>query len=229
MAAGVALIAVSIAYGAEHPSSGGLAVAIEGGARATNGQMTPRGKGRGLPVIGGDVARSRMDPRFGRIASAIAGKRVEVRCWSRLDWGRLTRQEHVYTRGEIGSETLGFAAIGGDQVNLGPGVCEGLVGLAYRDERPKDEARQLALVSAVVTLGHESQHSKGIAQEAVAECNAAQVAQRTAGELGASRTYAASLVRTYWRHYGEELSAYRSPDCRRGGALDLGYADSIWP
>jgi hypothetical protein len=36
-------------------------------------------------------------------------------------------------------------------------------------------------------------------------------------------------VRTYWRHYAEELPAYRSAECRQGGKLDLGRADSIWP
>ncbi|HEY8791430.1 MAG TPA: hypothetical protein VIL96_00925 [Gaiellaceae bacterium] len=51
----------------------------------------------------------------------------------------------------------------------------------------------------------------------------------TAIKLGASTAYAAALVRTYWRHYAEELPAYRSAECRQGGKLDLGRADSIWP
>jgi hypothetical protein len=36
-------------------------------------------------------------------------------------------------------------------------------------------------------------------------------------------------VRAYWRHYGEELPAYRSAECRQGGKLDLRRAESIWP
>jgi hypothetical protein len=43
----------------------------------------------------------------------------------------------------------------------------------------------------------------------VAECDAIQLANRTAVELGASVGYAAALV-------------------REGGVLDLGHADSIW-
>ena len=47
-------------------------------------------------------------------------------------------------------------------------------------------------------------------------------------KLGATPAYAASLVREYWSHYGEELPAYRSTECHRGGKLDLGNASSVW-
>jgi hypothetical protein len=114
-------------------------------------------------------------------------------------------------------------------VNLGPAVCDGLVDLAYTRTRPADEAGQLMLAAAVVTLSHEPQHSTGIADESVAECNAIQLANWTAITLGATPAYATALVRTYWRHYGEELPAYRSSMCRKGGKLDLGRSLSIWP
>ncbi|MGZ4408689.1 MAG: hypothetical protein ACXVY6_07855, partial [Gaiellaceae bacterium] len=142
---------------------------------------------------------------------------------------RLIREESRYTHGKLGANTLGFAGIGGTRVNLGPVVCDGLVDLAYRRARPTDEAGQLMFAAAVVTLSHEPQHSKGIAKESVAECNAIQLANGTAIKLGASPAYAAELVRMYWRHYGEELPTYRSSECRTGGKLDLGRPDSIWP
>jgi len=85
------------------------------------------------------------------------------------------------------------------------------------------------LAAAIVTLSHEPQHSKGIAEQFVAECSAIQLANTTAIRLGASAAYAASLVHTYWRHYREELPAYRSADCHKGANLDLRRADSIWP
>jgi hypothetical protein len=192
-------------------------------------QMLPPGEVRSLPVIAGEAEQSRLEPRFGRIASALAGKALEVRCWSAPDWHHLMREERSYTHGQLGSETLGFAGIGGTRVNLAPAVCAGLVDLAYNRVRPTDEAGQLMLAAAVVTLSHEPQHSKGIADESVAECNAIQLANGTAIKLGASPAYAAALVQTYWRHYGDELPAYRSPDCSRGGKLDLGRGDSIWP
>jgi len=199
------------------------------GVLLTADQMLPPGEVRTLPVIAGDEEQSRVEPRFGRVASALADKQLEVRCWSGADWHRLIREESSYTHGKLGANTLGFAGIGGTRVNLGPAVCEGLADLAYRRARRTDDAGQLMLAAAVVTLSHEPQHSKGIAEESVAECNAIQLATGTAIKLGASRAYASTLVRMYWRHYGEELPAYRSSECRRGGKLDLGRADSIWP
>jgi hypothetical protein len=192
-------------------------------------QMLPPGEVRSLPVIAGDEEQSRLEPRFGRVASVLGGKELEVRCWSDADWQRLIREESSYTHGKLGANTLGFAGIGGTRVNLGPAVCEGLVDLAYRRARPTDDAGQLMLAAAVVTLSHEPQHSKGIAEESVAECNAIQLANGTAIKLGASPAYSATLVRMYWRDYGEELPAYRSSECRKGGKLDLGRTDSIWP
>jgi hypothetical protein len=224
--------AITLAINHGHVSEIGTAQA-EGkraaGLLLTADQMLPPGEVRSLPVIAGDVGQSRLEPRLGRVASALAGKQLEVRCWSGADWHRLIREESSYTHGKLGANTLGFAGIGGTRVNLGPAVCDRLVDLAYRRARPTDDAAQLTLAAAVVTLSHEPQHTIGIAEESVAECNAIQLANRTAIKLGASPAYAAVLVRMYWRHYGEELPAYRSSECRRGGKLDLGRADSIWP
>jgi hypothetical protein len=191
-------------------------------------QMLPPGEVRSLPVIAGATTESRIEPRLGRIASTLAGKPVEVRCWSSGDWQRLMREEETYTQGRLRGDTLGFAGIGAGRINLAPSVCDGLVQLAYEHARPIDAAGRLALASAVVTLSHEPRHSSGIADEAVVECQAIQLANGTAVKLGATSAYAASLVREYWRHYSEELPAYRSTECRPGGKLDLGNASSVW-
>jgi hypothetical protein len=184
---------------------------------------------RGAPISVGRSIESRGEPRFGQVASALAGKHVHVRCWSRSAWPRLMRNESAYTRARLNSATLGLADIGGARINLSPAVCGALVELVDQKSQPLNELGQLRLAAALVTLAHEPQHSKGIANEAVAECNAIQLAPATARELGLSRRYAASLVRAYWRHYGDELPEYRSTECRKGGALDLYRADSIWP
>ncbi len=192
-------------------------------------QLLPPGEVRFLPVIAGQSAVSRIEPRFGEIASALAGKQVEVRCWSRRDWSRLLREELSYTGGSVGYSTLGFAGVDGSRANLAPQVCEGLVSLAYDHFRPVEAASQLMLAAAVVTLSHEPQHSMGVADEATAECNAIQLAAGTARKLGASPAYAGSLVRTYWSRYQQELPAYRSAECRAGGALDLRDPGTVWP
>jgi hypothetical protein len=189
----------------------------------------PPGEVRPLPVIGGDSTESRIEPRFGKVASWLAGKDVEVRCWSRGDWIRLLREEKAYTKHHIDEETLGFAGIDGNRVNLAPDVCAGLVDLAYRHADPSPDEAWFPFAAAVVTLAHEPQHSKGVAVEAQAECYAIQLAAATARRLGVGLEAAARLARLYWEHYGEELPAYRSPQCRNGGMYDLDKTSSSWP
>jgi hypothetical protein len=189
----------------------------------------PPGEVRRLPVVAGDSSRSRTEPRFGRVASWLAGKQVEVRCWSRADWLRLLREEKAYTKHRIDEDTLGFAAIEGTRVNLAPDVCDALVDLAYHHARPKSALAQFPLAAAVVTLAHEPQHSKGVGVEAQAECYAIQLAAATAEHLGVDGRDAHALGALYWQHYDEELPAYSSPECRDGGAYDLRPATSAWP
>jgi hypothetical protein len=189
-------------------------------------QLLPPGEARDLPVIAGTSRVSRVEPRFSHVASVLAGKDIEARCWSRRDWAQLMREESAFTGGQLGSGTLGFAGINGNRINLAPDICAALVELADHAARAADD---YSVATAVVTLSHEAQHSKGIAREAEAECLAIQIAHRAAAQLGAGSMYAASLVRAYWQHYAEELPDYRSSACRKGASLDVGYADSIWP
>jgi hypothetical protein len=189
----------------------------------------PPGELRSLPVIAGDSTRSRIEPRFGRVASWLAGKPVEVRCWSQADWTRLLREEKAYTKHRIDEDTLGFAGIEGSRANLAPDVCDALVDLAYHEARPSSALARFPLAAAIVTLAHEPQHSKGVAVEAQAECYAIQLAAQTARRLGVDPAYAGGLAQLYWEHYGEELPVYRSPQCLNGGAYDLHPETSAWP
>jgi hypothetical protein len=188
----------------------------------------PPGEVRPLPVIGGDATASRIEPRLGRVASWLAGKPVEVRCWSHADWPRLLREEKAYTR-RIGDDTVGFAGIDGDRLNLAPDICDSLVDLAYHRARPTGAIAQYPLATAVVTLAHESQHARGVSVEAQAECYAIQLTATTARRLGVDPAYASGLGRLYWDHYGDELPLYRSAECRDGGAYDLRRTSPNWP
>jgi hypothetical protein len=190
---------------------------------------SPRPEAHVLAAVAERGASVGPDSRFSRVASSLAGKQVEVRCWASSGWPRLMREQSAYAGGGLTPATLGVADIGGRRIDLSPTVCAGLADLVDRKFRPTDGIAQLRLAAALVTLAHEPQHSKGIATEAVAECYAIQLAPATAASLGVSRAYAASLVQTYWRHYGNELPDYRSSACRQRGALDLHRADSIWP
>jgi hypothetical protein len=192
-------------------------------------RLLPPGETRSLPVVAGAAVESHIDPKLSRIASDLAGKDVEVRCWSRVDWTRLLREENAYTLHHIDGDTLGFAGIRGKRDNLSPEVCDGLGQLAYQRWMPAAASAKLLLAGAIVTLSHEPQHSKGIVVEAQAECYAIQLMIRTAVKLGATREYATTLQRVYWQQYDQELPAYRSPECRNGGAYDLRKSDSSFP
>jgi hypothetical protein len=192
-------------------------------------QLMPPGELRSLPVIAGDSTSSRIDPKFGKIASDLAGKDVEVRCWSRVDWVRLMREEKAYTLHHIDDGTLGFAGVSGSRANLSPEVCDALGELAYHHWMPQTASAKFLLASAVVTLAHEPQHSKGVAIEAQAECYALQLMRDTAMRLGATAQYAQELQSTYWAHYPQELPAYRSSECRNGGKYDLDPNSNTFP
>lgn len=100
-----------------------------------------------------------------------------------------------------------------------------------RDWRLGDhDADRPELVAAVHVLTHEAVHVRGERSEAVTECTAMQWDARTAGLLGATPDQARALQVAYWeRTYPRMPDAYRSPDCREDGPLDLTPGDASWP
>jgi hypothetical protein len=174
-----------------------------------------------LPAIAEPSSQSRIEPVFGRAASALAGRAVEVRCWSAADWPKVMVLDPV--------ETGGFADLTTGTVNLPPNVCGPLDTIAYtpahRFAAPTWEA-----VAAVHILAHEAAHLGGAgSSEAHAECDAVQTTTRAAELLGVDAPYARWMAWLDWTHLYPDLPAsYRSPDCRPGGALDRHLADG-WP
>lgn len=166
---------------------------------------------------------SRIEPRFSAAASLVSGgKRVEARCWSTTDWRRI--------RGEWA--TAGYDVFFVSYVNnndpppltrahLSPSTCTLLGRLTYqRAWRPTRRKRDLA--AALVTLAHEAQHIRGTHDEPTAECWGMQRARIVARSLGLTLAESNALVATYWRlSYSTQSAAFRSVECRQGGALDV--------
>jgi hypothetical protein len=176
---------------------------------------------RPLPVIANPSSQSRIDPVFGRVASALAGRAAEVRCWSAADWPKVTVLDPV--------ETGGFADLATGTVNLPPNVCGPLDTLAYGPSH-RFAAPTWESIAAVHILAHEAAHLGGAgSSEAHAECDAVQTTARAAELLGVDVPYARWIAWLDWTHLYPDLPAsYRSPDCRPGGALDRHLADG-WP
>jgi hypothetical protein len=58
-----------------------------------------------------------------------------------------------------------------------------------------------------------------------------QVTAYTATQLGTSATYGQALAQSLWAHYSPKYEpiGYLSPDCRKGGRLDLSPKSNMWP
>ena len=182
-----------------------------------------------LSRVGGETGRSRVEPRFTRVASALARRTVEVRCWSTRDWDDVTREFRAYS--EVRFEPSGFVGdIDSARVNLAPYVCAHLVDLAYAQRMPRGAGgRETA--DAVNTLAHEAEHVIGPSgTEAETECYAVQDVRRVARLLGVPAAYADELATRQWReNYPNNTPEYFTPLCHDGGPLDAHSETSRWP
>jgi hypothetical protein len=166
------------------------------------------------------------------VAGEIARRDVKIHCQgvvgSALDVGA-----------EAGSVQFDAAGQPSDTAELKRGVCSSLrsfvrdvaapeFGCVLRDERCPE--RVLRTMWAVHTLTHEAWHLAGEQTEAVAECYALQTTAWTAARFGATPVQGQHIARYLIAHiYPQMPAAYRSPDCRDGGALDLRPESALWP
>jgi hypothetical protein len=182
-----------------------------------------------LPTRGGMTTISRIEPRFSKAAMLVSGgRRVEVRCWSVEDWGKLTLDRFL-----AGNLTGHNAYVNPNdpepqtRLHVDPLTCTDLARLTYRKEWTPT-TRNLALAIAVVELTHGAQHIRGTANERTAECWGVQRARIVARSLGLSLTEASKLVELYWRReYRANAASYRSAQCKQGGALDVNLSRSF--
>jgi hypothetical protein len=179
----------------------------------------------------GVLSASRIEPNFGKVASSLASKHGEVRCWSALDWARINGE--FIAEGGAGENlnyVSGFYRPTTNKIHLGPTVCSGLVALRYQHKQPDGGRAMGKIALAVVTLAHESMHMRGFMAEATAECYAEQLVSSTARKLGASASYAARLEALSWEKiYPNHPPQYLSDECRDGGSLDLNANSTIFP
>lgn len=183
-----------------------------------------------LPVRGGPTAVSRIEPRFGRVASSLSGKPTQVRCWSSLDWARINGDLLAHGGAhESLDHVAGFYSPATGRVHLDPTACAGLVDLTYRKLRPAGGRALVRIALGVDTVAHESMHRRGYRGEAVTECYAVQHVYEAATELGAGTSYAAVVARQAWAAYPAHPARYLSAECRNGGSLDLAPQRSSWP
>jgi hypothetical protein len=183
-----------------------------------------------LPRIGEATTRSRIEPLFSRVASSVANRRVEVRCWSPQDWKKILAEYRAWDPG--GFEPAGFVSdVDAGRANLDPWTCNHLVTLAYGHQRPRGDDDELDLAYAVQTLSHETQHLVAMyGTEAETECYGVQALAQVARGLGASASYARFLAKRFWDDgYSDNSAEYKTKQCRNDGPLDANLASDVWP
>lgn len=185
-------------------------------------EKLPPGEAQRLPVREAKGNDSRINGRYGQVAGRLVERNVEVRCWKKQDWKRVLREASVTHKTRLRpGEVYGYVGLGSRRVNLAPWVCHQLDRLVYDRVQPQGFHERLLMSAAVGALGHESYHRIGVESEAAAECYGMQRIREAARALGARPAYADGLALLAWQTYDLLPRAYRSPECRDGGKLNL--------
>jgi hypothetical protein len=186
------------------------------------------GETQPLPIVVKTPAStdvSYTSPTLNRVAGVLARKRMTVHCWSVADWRSLGREVRALRLGKFDSDTIGWAEVRGNRIELAPSICRQLSLLLRGVVHPHDFQQS----EAVLTLAHEAQHARGVDSEAIAECFAIQRVPLTADELGLSRSVGTAMSREVWDDYSNELPGYRTSGCHNGGPFDLYPHSNVWP
>jgi hypothetical protein len=182
-----------------------------------------------LPVISGPSGKSRIEPRYSRVVSSVAGVGAEVRCWSVADW-RKRQVEWGNWRGQELGPWGAYATTGRFRVHLSPAICATLARLAYDHVPVREDAWPEELAWSVGALAHEAQHVRGVLDEGKAECFGVQSIAKTAEALGRSNEEGRYLARLYWAStYLARDARFRPEECRDGGRLDAHPDRHAWP
>ncbi len=202
-----------------------VALALAPGAR---GGPPPDDSGP-LPTIRGTSTQSRIEPTFSTEASRLAGETLEVRCWSTIDWARLS-SEHLAWSGNDLTRANGFARLPAPRIDLSPDTCARLDLLAYTHAWPSSLTSQEDMANALSTLAHLSEFLGKRADIARALCWGMQMMRTEASALGVSESHASILAAVFWRRvYPTYPPTWISSGCRDGGLLDLRPRSHIWP
>ena len=168
------------------------------------------------------------------IASSIAGRDVAVDCQTL--WGALI--DPLPRHGEVRFDSGGVPE---NRIFLTHETCDRLSAFAdasrhgeldclrtldWRSRVPLGPettcyAESSPTVYALLTLAHESYHTAGVANEAVANCYATQAMGYAAAALGAPDEEARLVAGAMASLLPLQRGAYRTSDCVGGGPLDL--------
>jgi hypothetical protein len=173
-----------------------------------------------LAIVAVQQDQRRTEHELGKVASEIAGRKVDVHCPGILQ--RLT--DVSSNAGTVYFDEQGRPA---NFTDLDKETCSTLDRFADGKTGPADE-REVA--RALHVLAHESSHLAGVRDEAAADCYGLQRTAVAAEGLGADPLEAERLARIALVERAVTAPPdYRSAECHDGGALDLDPGSSVWP
>lgn len=171
-----------------------------------------------VAFVGFRLTEKRADERrLAAIAREIAHRDVSIRCQGRVG-------ELVDVNAEYGSVQFGRDGQARGPARLDRAVCAALVRLADGDDVPLERA-----ALAVEALAHESYHLAGVRDEAATQCYGIQAMRFVAARLGVPADVGQTYVEAATARYPTLPEAYRSVECREGGALDLHPERGVFP
>jgi hypothetical protein len=182
---------------------------------------------RPLPSSTDVLAESHVDPRIGRVATRLARRNVEARCWSDDDWRRVNREFRTISP-EKHDWAAGIADYSG-RVHFDGEICRTLARFFGSAYTPNLNIERADLAWALHVLAHEAEHQRdfGSSHHEV-ECYAVQHVRGLVRAEGRSERFAAEIASFAWNvsydHY-----EYGTGRCRNGGPLDLRPRTAAWP
>jgi hypothetical protein len=183
---------------------------------------------RRLPQARGVLTDSHIDPKLGRVASKLAERKVQARCWSSNDWYHVNQERQAITQwtdfwAQGLAEREGIIHI--DNEFCGP------LARFYAGNLPSSNLGRSVLATSLLILAHEAEHEYNFSfSEAVVECYAVQDVRDLVTEAGRTDRYAADIAAYAWElSYLHNDPEYSTSRCRNGGPLDVYPKSNLWP
>lgn len=199
----------------------------------TVAKVTASGHGRPPQLLFGNTPLEQEELQLTRIVGIVARRGAFVECATPSEWPAVAPKRFGHLRNPYARDAYrGFVRRQPFlAVVLPPAVCADAAWLIENKRTPVWRQKSPAVFAWTVgTIAHEAMHVYGFTNEAQAECYGMQLIGQVSQMLGRSTREGRYLADLYWTAvYRQEPRAYRSPECRNNGRLDLRPHSDRWP
>jgi hypothetical protein len=171
---------------------------------------------------------SHVDPKLGWVATKLAERKVQARCWSTDDWIHVNEERQAITQ-RTDFWAQGLAEPEG-VIHIDNEFCQPLARF-YAGILPTSNLQRSVLATSLLLLAHEAEHEYNFSfSEAEVECYAVQDVRHLVTEAGRTDRFAADIAAYAWElSYLRGDPEYSTSRCRNGGPLDIYPKSNRWP